>query len=168
MTPETTRKPLARRLLFGIGIGFVVIAAALALLAFLPSPSASIEPEWLSKIPAQVDDESYSASSSYISPGGGASTPAERVMTERIRTFDMPFDEFVKKMNESLTKKAGWNFYHPPSGNSASWNLPNGDIYLSFWATGDERRVKVTTSYTRPASWSDKVRRWTKKIFGEK
>lgn len=168
MTDDETsapRKPVLRRLLLSFGMICIAAAITLAMLALLPPAKNGPEPEWLARIPAQIDNETTGRRLIYAT--STMSKSEEIIVGERVRTIEMPFDDFVARLKGDLKASDGWNFSRPPVGNTASWNRASGDTYASFWVTGDNRRVKVMTSYTHPQAWPEKARRWLRNFFGK-
>ena len=158
------RKPL-RKWLFALGVLFLLTALVFVGLALAPIRTADLEPDWLQKFPASVDNSSVTNMRTYSSRRGVVKGP-DVLTGERVRTVALPFDQVVDKMNASLLAKDGWGFDRPGPGKSASWAKSSGEGVCNFWASGDKRSTQVTMGYFHTLSWGERTRLWMKRTFG--
>lgn len=161
---DVRRNPL-RRWLLAAGVLCLVAAVAFLALAFAPLKSSNFGPAWLRELPSVVDNNSTSTVTYYL-PGGRSRKGEEYLTGERVQMVRMPFEEFVDKMNQDLTRANGWSFARAKGGQGCNWSKTEGNNNFDVWALVQGASLRVTTSYHCEMTWADRSQRWIKRVFG--
>jgi len=146
---ERNEEPKKGMRLFWIVLASVLVAlfGSITALYFI-GPSRPPEPEWITEAPLGGQTESLLQSNPPI------------VYERKERAIQMPFREFVDRLNRDFPASKGWKFTRYPNAPTATWEGgPPNDQYTVV-ATGNDKSVAFRTIYTHELSTGDKLRRW--------
>lgn len=138
-----------------VGVGFFALATVFGILAFLPDASDR-EPGWLAEIPTH--ESTLKVYEGMIYPPTSGSRNDVQII-ERTRFVEMPFDEFVAKVNKDLRQEEGWRFNRPKDTLTASWNKGNDNGSSTIWIVQEGPRIRVSSSYVHTLGWLEKQKR---------